>query len=98
MKHRPSSIFKDERCLLRDGVEYLLGSANSLVIACEKCGDEHFRDENDYFRNPEWHKCFACKDPKQQMVPIRFDELISKWEPFWLSLGHEVNMPQLIDK
>ena len=75
--------------IMHEGVEYSKGSAGSLIIACEKCGDEHFRDTDDYFRNPDWHKCFVCK-PKQQMVPIKISELQTKWKPFWLSLGMEV--------
>lgn len=76
-----------------DGVRYLVGTAGSFIIACEMCGAEHFREARDYFAHPEWHTCFVCR-PRQQMVPIRFDELDTKWRPFWRSLGWEVSAEQ----
>ena len=71
-----------------DGVEYLLGSAGSLILACSKCGEEHFRDSNDYFRHPlNCEQCFACHN---DMAPIRMDELETVWKPFWRGLGWAV--------
>ena len=72
-----------------DGVAYLLGSAGSLILACHKCGEEHFREPSNYFGpkpsgDPAWHKCFSCGT---QMEPIRIDELDSRWRPFWRHLG-----------
>lgn len=32
-----------------DGVEYMRGSAGSLILACPVCGDEHFREPINYF-------------------------------------------------
>ena len=32
-----------------DSVEYLTGSAGSLILACPKCGKEHFREPENYF-------------------------------------------------
>lgn len=87
-----------------DGVEYLLGTAGSLIMACPKCGEEHFREPENYFwslvpenkawldrgqknywGDPSWHKCMTCDN--QQMEPILVDELESRWQPFWRSLG-----------
>jgi len=72
--------------MLHGGVEYLCGTAGSLILACTVCGDEHFRDHR-YFMNPSWHTCFCGHG---RMVPIRIDELESRWFPFWESLGIEV--------
>ena len=41
------------------GVEYLRGSAGSLVLTCPKCGEEHFREPENYFwslypKNAAW--------------------------------------------
>jgi hypothetical protein len=82
-----SIIFK--RSIVVQGVEYLLGSAGSFIIGCERCGAEHFREAHEYFAHPEWYNCFTCK-PRQQMVPIRVDELETKWKPLWRSLGYAV--------
>lgn len=81
----------NEHTMTVDGVKYLMGTAGSLIIACQKCAQEHFRDPVDYFAHPDWHKCFTCRDPKQQMVPIKLDDLETKWKPFWRSLGHSVD-------
>jgi len=77
-----------------NGVEYLLGSAGSLILACPKCGEEHFRDPDNYafFRErgggvQNFDNCFSCRT---RMEPIRMDELESRWKPFWRRLGHEV--------
>jgi hypothetical protein len=72
--------------LTYNGVEYHTGTAGSLILCCARCGEEHFRDPLNYFGNPERHTCMTCR-PKQQMVPIRMDELESKWKPLWRSLG-----------
>lgn len=74
-----------------NGKDYLLGSAGSLIIACQNCGEEHFREPPNYFDHPEWHKCFTCTNPSQQMVPIDINELETKWKPFWRKLGHTIN-------
>lgn len=89
-----------------DNVEYLCGSAGSLIIACPKCGDECFREPENYFwslvpKNAAWlarrQKNYwgdpawhKCIMCRTQMEPICMDELDSRWKPFWLSLGHEV--------
>lgn len=75
-----------------NGKDYILGSAGSLIIACENCGEEHFREPHDYFSHPEWHKCFTCRNPKQQMLPIDIAELETKWHPFWRKLGYKINV------
>lgn len=88
------------------GVKYLLGSAGSLILACPKCGEEHFREPENYFwslvlRNEAWldkgqknywgdPSWHKCMTCKTQMEPIRTDELESRWKPFWRSLGHKV--------
>ncbi len=66
-----------------DSVEYVLGTAGSLILCCPNCGEEHFREASNYFGpngQPDWHKCFTCKT---QMEPIRVDEIESRWKPFW---------------
>ena len=79
------------RTVTHEGVEYLLGSAGSLIVACPKCGEEHFREARNYFGpeplgNPSWHKCFECGS---QMEPIAIRDL-SRWRRFWRSLGWNV--------
>lgn len=89
-----------------DGVEYLRGSAGSLILACPTCGQEHFRDPMNYFwslvpKNKEWMdrgqtnywgdpSWHKCFECKTQMEPIRADELEGRWKPFWRSLGWKV--------
>ena len=76
--------------LEHDGTKYLCGSAGSLILACPKCGEEHFRDPANYFGptgQPNWHRCFSCQT---QMEPIRMDELEARWKPFWQGLGFTV--------
>lgn len=75
------------RTMTHDGVEYLCGTAGSLIVACTVCGEEHFRDFH-YFYNPDWYQCFSGHG---QLVPIRMDELESKWYQLWESLGFQVN-------
>jgi len=72
-----------------DGIQYLRGSAGSLILACPSCGEEHFRDPYDYFgpRKCRFDKCYTCRT---QMEPIRMDELETRWYPFWKSLGWEI--------
>ena len=88
------------------GVQYLLGSAGSLILACPKCGEEHFRDPDNYFwglvpENKDWiargqknywgdPSWHKCITCEAQMEPIRIDELESRWKPFWRSLGINV--------
>lgn len=69
-----------KQILETDQVEYLLGTAGSLILCCPKCGEEHFREPDNYFHHQDWHKCFSCQT---QMEPIRIDELKSRWKPFW---------------
>lgn len=74
-----------------DQVAYLLGTSGSLILACSKCGEEHFRSKSDYWFRKEpikWEKCFTCGT---QMEPIRMDELENRWKPFWRSLGWKVS-------
>ena len=64
--------------------EYLRGSAGSLILACDVCGEERFRE-----RASPLETCWKC-GPTKVMVPIRLDELETKWKPFWRSLGDQV--------
>lgn len=88
------------------GVAYLCGSAGSLILACPKCGEEYFREPDNYswslvLENKAWldkgqknywgdPSWHKCMTCKTQMEPIRMDELDSRWKPFWRSLGHTV--------
>jgi len=36
-----------------NGVKYEVGTAGSLVLACPKCGEEHFRDPDHYIWSEE---------------------------------------------
>lgn len=87
------------------GVEYLLGSEGSLILACPKCGKQFFREPENYFwsldpKNKAWLERGQINywgDPSwhicfcdTQMEPIRLDELETRWKPFWRSLGHLV--------
>ena len=88
------------------GVEYLLGTAGSLILACPKCGREHFREPENYFwslvpenkaRIEQGQKNYwgdpswhVCMVCDTQMEPIRINELEARWKPFWRSIGHTV--------
>ena len=77
------------------GVEYLLGSAGSLILACHKCGKVRFRAPENYFwslvpqnraRIEQGQKnCWGdpswhkCFTCGTQMEPIRTDEVESRW-------------------
>ena len=65
-----------------EGVRYLLGAAGSLVLGCPKCGEEHFRDADNYFSHPEWHTCMTCPY-EQRMEPVKVDEIETRWRPIW---------------
>ena len=63
-----------QRTLEVEGVEYCLGSVGSLVLACDACGEEHFRGSENYFGfpcigpnpgKPEWHKCMNPECPER---------------------------------
>lgn len=70
------------------GIRYLCASAGGLILACSKCGEEHFREASHYFGQPAcWELCLTCQT---QMEPIRVDELETRWYPFWHSLGHVI--------
>lgn len=74
-----------------DGIQYLLGSAGSLILACPKCGDEIFSRPEQYFIGDDVTakmKCFSCR--LALLEPINMTELETRWKPFWQSLGHEV--------
>lgn len=62
---------------------YCLGSAGSFLLACRECGDEHFRRATDYFRHPEWFRCFNQQCKSGQLMPIRYDDLETFWKPLW---------------
>lgn len=66
---------------LIEGVKYLAGSAGSLILCCDKCGEEHFRDVDNYFLHTEWHKCMTCRN---QMQPVKEKEMFKKWYPIWM--------------
>jgi hypothetical protein len=63
----------------QNGVRYLLGSAGSLIVACPKCGEEHFRD-----RRSEHERCFTCCGP---MEMVALADLRAKWDPLWEASG-----------
>jgi hypothetical protein len=89
-----------------DGVKYLCGVAGSLILACPKCGEEHFRTPENYFWSlvpsnkaliDSGHKNLwgapewhICTSCRTQMEPIRIDELETRWRPFWASLDRGV--------
>lgn len=82
------SRIKGSQAYTEKGVAYLCGTIGSIILACDKCGEEHFREPWHYFIHPpEWEKCWNCR---KVMEPIRIDELETRWKPFWLSLGHTV--------
>jgi len=62
---------------------YCLGSGGSFMVACPKCGDEHFREASDYFGHPEWYKCFNANCEHENLLPVRFAEIESFWKPLW---------------
>ncbi len=67
--------------IMHDGVAYSSGTAGSLILSCQTCGTDRFRDPALYFQHPpEWERCFKCKTP---MEPVRCDEIESKWKPIW---------------
>lgn len=74
--------------LLRDGVEYRLGSAGSLLLCCPECGADHFRDAEHYFEHPEWHTCVACSmliGKRVHVEPVKVADL-ARWRAFWDAL------------
>jgi hypothetical protein len=63
-----------------DGKRCLLGSAGSLILGCDRCGAEHFRewaDPND--------TCFICRG--HVMRPMHLDDLATVWRPLWEATG-----------
>ena len=77
-----------------EGVEYLCTNAGSLILACPKCGEEHFRYAFHALFLGRRERCFACQT---WMEPIRTDELETRWEPFWRSLGFHVYADDIPD-
>lgn len=67
---------------------YCLGSAGSFSVACPNCGDEHYREASDYFRNPEWYECFNLDCKKEKLLPVCLKDIESFWKPLW---GASVN-------
>jgi len=73
------------------GVWYMTGSAGSIIMACPKCGEEHFRGHEvlpGAFGRGPYGNCWTCRDVPMELQ--RFDELDSKWYPLWHSLGHKI--------
>ena len=67
--------------LVHNGVTYASGTAGSLLLSCQTCGTDRFRDPVQYFQHPpEWEACFKCHTP---MEPVRRDEIATKWKPIW---------------
>ena len=94
-----------------EGVKYLRGSAGSLILACPKCGEEHFRDPdsymwsaeereaNDELKNRGLGKCEfdKCYTCGTRMEPVRIDELQTRWIPFWESIDRGTASEGAID-
>ena len=72
--------------IIYNNVAYVTGTAGSLVLVCETCGQEHFRPAKNYFTNPQWHQCFLCKT---QMRPVPIYEWFK-----WLRLFEMVDLKQ----
>lgn len=53
-----------------DGTKYILGSAGSFILVCQKCGNERFREA--ITEGELRTKCFHCSSP---MEPHTFDNL-----------------------
>lgn len=70
----------DRHSVTINGVEYAIGTAGSLILACDVCGGERFRTSWS-----EHETCSTC--PNKKMQPIRLDEMETKWRPLWRSLG-----------
>lgn len=69
-----------------DGHQCLLGGVGSLVLACPKCGDESYRDAEDWKAMRPVESCAGC-GPLHIKRPIRIDDLDRKWLPLWASNG-----------
>lgn len=86
------SITRPCRHVIRvDDVDYLAGSAGGAIVACPRCGQEHFREPMNVwgggaFGHISWHVCLTC-EPRSQMEAIRMDELLTRWFPFWEAKG-----------
>lgn len=64
-------------------IRYQLGSAGSIILACPKCGEEHFRG---YHSTHD--RCFTC--PNQPMEMVALKDLETKWHPLWLAKGSRI--------
>jgi hypothetical protein len=71
----------ERKSITIEGVEYSIGTAGSLILACDVCGMERFRER---FTSRE--TCWTC-GPQKLLQLIRIDELETKWKPLWRSLG-----------
>lgn len=66
-------VHASQRTLTHKGVEYMLGSAGSLILNCPRGCEERFRPPINYFGppprgSPLWHKCMTCQS---HMTPIK---------------------------
>lgn len=64
--------------------EFLRGTAGSLILGCDVCGAERFREHASPYET-----CWTC-GPEKVLQPIRLDEMETKWKPLWRSLGIQV--------
>lgn len=79
---------QDKTCHI-NGVECLASNLYNPILACPKCGEEHFRDAFHIELHEDYTEhCFSCG---AKMELIKMDELESRWVPFWVSLGFEVH-------
>lgn len=78
-------IDRDKHRITVDDIEYLAGTAGSIILGCDHCGGERFRDPYHFFVNPghrTLETCFGCT-PGRAMLPIKISELETKWRPLW---------------
>lgn len=77
------------RTVIFDGVEYLAGTAGSLILSCPIGGDDRFRDGHDYFlrgsKGAGNEMCFCC-EPSVRMEPVKIADLEAKWHPLWKAI------------
>ena len=75
--------------LARDGLtrdDLCLGTVGSMIVACTRCGEEHFREST---QPPEYESCFSCPDGGDMKRMLRRD-LDAVWRPLWRTLGWKI--------
>ena len=73
--------------LARDGLtrnDLCLGTAGSMIVACPRCGEEHFRE---FTQPPEYEICFSCGDNMKRMLKRDLDTV---WKPLRRMLGWKI--------